>query len=201
MLLTNNPNSVISVEDHGRLGKSDHIMIIAEINCKPSRNTSEQYVPNWSKANTDLLKQQISDIDWKSELQNLDTNGAWNFFTTKLDEAVKCNVPFIKRRSSNQPMWMNRKLLRQVRKRKKLYKKYRDSRDHASHQSYEKANKEVQKDIKKAKKAFEKKLSNKDTGNKRLFNSYLKSKLSNKPTIGPLKNSTGDTVSEDSEMA
>ena len=37
LVLTNNPNIVLSVEDAGIIGKSDHNMILTELNCAPMK--------------------------------------------------------------------------------------------------------------------------------------------------------------------
>ena len=50
MELTNNPNIVFSVEDAGLIGKSDHNMILDELNCTPMKKENLQEIPNLLKA-------------------------------------------------------------------------------------------------------------------------------------------------------
>ena len=48
--LTNNPNIVFSVEVAGLIGKSDHNMILDELNCTPMKKENLQEIPNLLKA-------------------------------------------------------------------------------------------------------------------------------------------------------
>ena len=50
LVITYNPNMVLSVENARLIGKSDHDMILIELNCTPMRKENLQEIPNWQKA-------------------------------------------------------------------------------------------------------------------------------------------------------
>ena len=94
---------------------------------------------------------------------------------------------------------MNRNLLRLMRKKRRSYRRYKETKEHSELVAYKKIEKQLQKDIRAAKRNLEKKISRSKGDNKRL-NSYIRSKLSNKTTIGPLKEE-GETITDCSKMA
>jgi len=77
---------------------------------------------------------------------------------------------------------------------------YKDSGSPRHLAEYNKLSKSVKKSTRNAKKKFERKITQKNNGD-RLFNSYLRSKLKSKAGIGPLKRSDGETVTGTTEMA
>ena len=70
-----------------------------------------------------------------------------------------------------------------------------------SFQAFKNIQNEVQKAVKKAKRKLERSLAKNSKKNPKAFYSYMKKKISNKVTVGPLKTSDGNLVTEDKEMA
>ena len=114
-------------------------------------------------------------------------------------------VPKKMRRKGNKPLWMNKNILRMIRKKRRLWRSYsteeRSRRDFASFQAFKNIQNEVQKAVKKAKRKLERSLAKNSKKNPKAFYSYMKKKTSNKVTVGPLKTSDGKLVIEDKEMA
>jgi hypothetical protein len=115
-------------------------------------------------------------------------------------------VPKKLRRVSSRPLWMTRNVMRLIRKKKRAWRWYTSSeysrRDYQEYQAYKKVQDEVRKAVKNAKKNFEKKLA-KDArkNNTKPFYSYMKKKTSNRVGVGPLKDSTGNLITDDDKMA
>ena len=84
-------------------------------------------------------------------------------FYLVLDREVERFVPKKKRRKGNKPLWMNKKILRMIRKKRRLWKSYstekRTKRDFASFQAFKKVQKEVEKAVRKAKQKLERNLA------------------------------------------
>ena len=70
-----------------------------------------------------------------------------------------------------------------------------------SRDRYKDLEKEVTKKIRNAKRGMEKKLANSKNNNARTFASYIKSKTKTRVSIGPIKNSLGELVTGEKEMA
>jgi hypothetical protein len=82
---------------------------------------------------------------------------------------------------------MTMNVMRTIRKKRRLWKVYKESKDHAEYRAYKKVEKAVKDSVRKAKKKFEKNLAKDVKKNPKAFYSYLKSKTSNRQSVGPLK--------------
>ena len=116
LLITDVPETVVNIEDIGRLGKSDHSMILFETTFNHDNSYSEEKIPNWSKANIDIINQDLTAIDWHNELKDLDTTEALKYFHNKVDETVIKNVPLKLRRLKTRPIWLTKCLKKKLRK-------------------------------------------------------------------------------------
>ena len=201
LVLTNAPDLIINIEDNGRIGKSDHTMILIEIDTAVRRDFTTQLSPDWSKADVNLLKENFDSIDWNLALESRDTESSWKYFKETLNQIIEKCVPMNKKRSNHRPMWMNRTLLRLIRKKRRCWRRYKSTKSNSDFSTYKDIERETKKAISRAKKAFEKKLANKENGNSKAFNKYLKGRLGSKVCIGPLKDSDNNAVTEDQNMA
>ena len=106
LVFSSNSNLISNVCDVGKLGKSDHAMILIDICGKVKDNSTDQEVPDWAKADFAKMDQIIRDTDWDTLLQG-DTVTGWNTFKSVLTEAQAQCVPSKKRCSPRKPLWMN----------------------------------------------------------------------------------------------
>ena len=185
LVLTDLPRDIISARCEGRLGKSDHSIIMIETNVTLNHSETSQKVPQWHKANFNQINSDLESFNWDLELRDLSAEEAWTLFTVKVNESVKKNVPFRIRRKASKPVWMNNKCLQAVRKKRRLWRTYKQSKAQQDFSAYKKQEKLVQKLCKTAKKSFEKKLAS-DKGNTRKFYAYVNSKKNVKSSVGPL---------------
>ncbi len=56
LILTNCPDKVLDVLETGRLGKSDHCMIIVELNFQPDNQVRGSRRYNWNRANIEQIR-------------------------------------------------------------------------------------------------------------------------------------------------
>ena len=185
LVLTDLPSEIISARCEGRLGKSDHSIIMIETNVTLNQSETSQKVPQWHKANFNQINSELESFDWDLELRDLSAEEAWTLFTVKMNETVIKNVPFRIRRKTSKPVWMSNKCLQAVRKKRRLWRIFKQSNSQQDFAVYKKQEKFVQKLCKTAKKRFEKNLAS-DKGNTRKFYAYVNSKKTVKSTVGPL---------------
>ena len=95
---------------------------------------------------------------------------------------------------------MQQNIIRTVRKKKRLWNTYCNTRDYEEYLAYKKVQNDTKRLVRQAKRKFEKKLAKEAKRKPKLFYSYLKSKSSNKETVGPLKEGD-ETVSDNTGMA
>ena len=75
-------------------------------------------IPDWKKANMDKIKYSLN-IDWKQKLEGKDTFSSGSEFKTLRNNTINNNVPLKKRRTkTNKKIWITRKIVRQIRKKK-----------------------------------------------------------------------------------
>jgi Reverse transcriptase (RNA-dependent DNA polymerase)/Endonuclease-reverse transcriptase len=196
LLLTNVPDRVENVRSVGRLGSSDHFMIQAEILVGKHREQQSGLVRNWWKADWSSMRAEIANASW-DEMENMSANEAWTHFKEKIEQTVENNVPLKPRGTAGRPPWMNRDILREVRKKRRLWAKNRDPNS----PEYKKVEKSVRNKIRNAKRNLERRLALENGGNSKPFYAYLKSKLKNKSPVGPLKLRDGTVVSDSAGMA
>ena len=79
------------------------------------------------------LKLQCMSINWASEFSDVGANSAWIVFKTKLEKSMDDCIPTKIRRSDDKPLWMNKNIMRQIRKKRRLWKWYKTTRDFADH--------------------------------------------------------------------
>ena len=171
---------------------------------------SVEMVPDWTKADMKGLREAFSAIDWQEKLEGKTGLESWEHLKKVIQEETDRCVPLKKRRVSGRPLWMNKNILRIVRKKRKLWKAYtrvegvlpgmRGNKDSASFMAYRKVQQEVQKAIRKAKRKFERKLAKDRKTNSKSFFSYIKKKTSNRVSVGPLK-VEDEVIADSSKMA
>ena len=201
LLLTNIPERVVNVQEAGRLGHSDHTMILAQVttNRAETRKAKEQL--DWHRADWDSMRAAMANINWREELDGKSGSEAWTSLRDHLNGVVNENVPLRRRRNQNRPAWLTKEILCAIRRKKRLWTKARqgENRD-----EYMKEEKKVRRMIRNAKRKHEKRLAGgggKDSTIKRQFYAYVKQRTRTRPSIGPLKNKEGQAVSNDRDMA
>ena len=197
LVLSTDDSLVLNVSDVGKIGSSDHSMLMVQVAGQLADNITMEEVLDWNKADMDKLSQELSRFDWEKELAGLNTQQSWDKFKEKLLLAQELSIPKKRRRISNRPVWMNQNAIRVIRKKRRLWKEYKHSKDHAQYLAYKKVEKTVQDTVRKAKKKYEQKLAKGAKKNPRAFWSYIKSKRSNRQSVGPL--SDGGTLLTDDE--
>ena len=118
-----------------------------------------------------------------------------------MKNAMQMFLPKKKLKSSNQALWLTRDLIRLIRKKKKKWKRCKDHGTREDFEDYKILEKEVKKGTSNAKKNYERKLAKNSKTNPKQFYTYLKTKTSNKESVGPLKDENGIETTDDMEKA
>jgi hypothetical protein len=201
LVLSNCPEKILDIEDVGRLGHSDHCMLKVVIEFNPS--TTERPAPrfNWSKADTETMKRDISEVNWRLELEDRTVEESWRFFRKKLSETVEKNIPKCGERTKLKNPWMTREILRLIRRKRRKWKEVKNSASAEEMRQYKQLEKETTKKIRNAKRKMEKNLAYSEDKNNRKFARYIKSKTKSRTTIGPLITKEKKMLTEDKDMA
>ena len=202
---------VTGVWDEGRLGGADHSMLKIELAGPAREQDNKELVPDWTKADMEGMKASIMTINWEEKLKGKTGLERWEVVKDIIKEETDRCVPKKARRIGTKPIWMNRNILRLIRKKRRLWRAYTRpggplpgkegaGRDHRSYQAYKEVQKQVQKSVKNAKRKLERKLAKNRKKNNKTYFSYVKSKTKNKVSVGPLVQDE-EVVADSEKMA
>ena len=135
LVITNIPDAIVSISDTGRIGKSDHCCLLIETDICVKKKISKSKRQDWKKADLTSLREFLQNVDWGSIMENLDTERAWDSFKEIISEATSVFVPLSTCRTRDTPPWLNREVVRLVKRKKKAWKTLKtystkEARDH-----------------------------------------------------------------------
>ena len=188
------------------LGTSDHFGLEVNLQgmAEESSSNSKEEVPDWAKADMKAMSGKLDEVDWRGEFGQMGGLECMEKFYEVLLTITKECVPTKFRRTKCRPLWMNRNILRMLRRKRRLWRAYtregvyrEDFRDFRAHQELQK---ELRSQIKRAKRKLERDLARKAKKDPKKFYAYMKSKISNRVSVGPLKGE-GGLVTDSKGMA
>ena len=107
LVITNSPELVDSLEEEGRLGRSDHVIMEMEIGVENrSEEEDGKEYNDWKKADWNQIRRDIGREDWRRTMEGKTVNEAWELLKKKLEETTEKNVPKRRRRNRNRPPWL-----------------------------------------------------------------------------------------------
>ena len=200
LVLSSYENTVVDVSVEGRLGSSDHEILLATVELAIKVEVGGAKKRDWRKADFGQMREKL-DLDWPRMLNEKNTNDMWVKIRDTIKEAMDCCIPWKVAKGGSRPIWMTKNILNLISRKKKLWKVYRESRAESDKNAYKNAEKKVKKYVKNAKNNYEKKIAKEGKTNPKQFYSYLKKEKSNKVRVGPLKNENGELVIDPKEQA
>ena len=197
LIITDVPEKVTNVREEGRLGKSDHSILMFDLMVSSRPAAEKKVVTNWKKADWEGIRKGLEETVWPTTGDQTSAEGAWQKLREVVDGLTRQYVPvceFRERKSG----WMTGDLLREMRRKRRLWKTVKNGGDR---EAYEEAAKLVKNRIRSAKRALEKRLVKEKDGNSKPFYNYIRKKTTSRTGIGPIKKEDGSLVTEDIEMA
>ena len=195
---------VVGVEVTAPLGNSDHNGLEVTLLGQPPDKSSKEEVPDWPRANMEKMREMLGEVDWEVEFGQLGGRESMDKFYQVVDRVTRECVPTKMRRAGTRPLWMTQNIMRMIRRKRRLWRAYTGEayygQDYRDYLAYQEVQKEIRKEIKKAKRKLEKSLAKKARKDPKRFYSYLKSKTSNRVSVGPLMGEEG-LVTGNQEMA
>ena len=139
LLFTSQPNLITESGVHASLfPRCHHQIIFAKINFKINFPPAyERLIWDYSKANINLIRKSLSQIDWVTSMENLHVNGQVKFLTDCLTNIFNNFVPnkFITCKDKDPP-WMTDEIKRACLDKAKIYRHYiKNGRTSADQQS------------------------------------------------------------------
>lgn len=97
LILTNNPDLICDIQEEGRIGKSDHSIIVATIMVEPKTASEVSIIQDWRRADWGQIREELAKIDWEQELMHLEVDQAWENFSATVNSKIKDHTPVKKK--------------------------------------------------------------------------------------------------------
>ena len=156
-------------------------------------------VYDWRNCNETGLKNYFNNINWSESLLGKDVESQWKEFQKVVDTGLQQYVPMKKRCKLNKCVWMTKKVKNLINYKNRIFKLVKHNRTEENVKKLKVAEKNCKNAVRKAKKNYEKKLTE-NGGNKKQFHAYIRSKTKSKFPVGPIKQ-YGETITDSKEIA
>ena len=207
LVIVNDDQMVDEVVDQGPLGKSDHVVLTFDLNCYKDQEDDQPARFIYTKGDYNNLRSDLLKVNW-TEIESLDANAAWDFFASRVQKAMDSNIPKTKPyrpgggpKKEKKPLWMCQEALSKVKKKYHAWKRYTNTKQYGDYLNYVKARNEATKEVRRAKRQFEKRLAKEIKNSPKGFWNYVRSKTKVKSGISDLIKDDGEKTQTDEEKA
>ena len=94
LVLSSNGDMVREVEMGGRLGGSDHEIIVVHLYGKVAKNKEKTKYRNYNRAEYGEMRKQMAEIRWEEKMVGKDINEMWLSLKECLNNLVELYVPW-----------------------------------------------------------------------------------------------------------
>jgi hypothetical protein len=169
----------------GYMGRSDDTINTATLVGPMQEEESVEMVPDWGKFDFQEMNRRMEAINWEGLVGKLGLESMYTFYE-EINRVVEDCVLKRRRRQGSKPVWMSKEMMRMIRKKRRMWKAFQETKQYQKWQEFKKVQKEVQQAVKRAKRRVERKLAKGAKRCPKAFWSYIKQKMGNKVTVGPL---------------
>ena len=207
LVLVYDKTLVHNIEYLAPIGKSDHdtLLIVLNVGFYTPLKSFNNF--NYNKANYNTLQDIMSNTDWEMESDRLSVNDYWCMFIKILNDFKENHIPKLKEMSKNETPWLNKAIIRMMKKRDNLFKRFKRTGYSYFRIKYKQIRNKLTKIIKSAKCKYELKIIKRSKNNRKIFYAHVNSKNKKRggKKIGPLlRRGTVDDdeiVEDDKEVA
>ena len=187
LVLSKDEHLVRSVEHEGRLGKSDHEMLMVTVSMELVKAVVPNNSRDYDRANFEEMRREMEDEDWAT-LNQKGVEECWSIIHGRMEKLVDDWVPWRKRRGGKDaPRWMNSEVRKSVTQKKKAWKRWKCSGREEEKKKYLEWEAKTKKLIRNRKNALERRVAKECKLNPKAFFSYINSARRNRSSIGPFK--------------
>ena len=203
LIIVNDEAFISDVDHFSPLGKSDHeVLLFSLYACDKNIESVNEKCYDIKSANFDKMREEIKVINWNI-LHDMNVEQCWNKIKESIQVTINKNIPkkkFLKV-AKQKPKWMNKRTMREVKKKYTLYKKFLATNNRKDYQVYIKHRNVSNRKVREAKKEFEFKLSKECKDNPKCFWKYVKSKTKASTGISPLLTHEGKIAESNIDKA
>ena len=200
LVLSSDPSLVRGVEMIGRIGASDHETLLVDIPLDVLTRRASYSLRNFNRANFGEMRRELS-IDWEVALSGLNVESMWASIKSKINGAIEKHVPLRRIGLNRKPKWLNHKILMLIGKKRKAWSRWKECRSAENEREYKNLEKLVKRRIRNSKNNTERRVAKEAKENPKAFFSYVNSSKETRVKIGPLKDKSGNIVTDPLEQA
>lgn len=187
LVISKDENMVDSVDYEGRLGKSDHEMLMVTMRLKTADGARSAASRNYDRADYGEMQREMGQVRWEEVLRDMDVEECWSTIKRFHDNLVAKWVPWRrKRRGKVPPKWMNDDIRKSVTEKRRAWKQWKKSGREEDKASYKIWETKTKRQIRNRKNAMERNIARESRSNPKLFFSYINSARRDHSSIGPL---------------
>ena len=198
LVLSTEPDIVSDLSAINCLDSSDHNMLLFKVHFASTVKQNSKVVYDYNKADFEGIRHELGQVDWEKILEG-GVEDSWNRFRDLVLSVEEKYVPrkhVSNGRKNRKSIWLTHRAKKLVNRKKTVYAKYGDR----EHPAVRKANMKASKEVKKAKKRFEKLLAKGIKRDSKSFYAYVRSKNKTKVTVNQLGKTSGELTVDDGEV-
>ena len=199
LILTQEEEDIKNINVLQPIGNSDHGVVMAEFICEWKSKNEPKKRRAYYKGDYIIITNKLNEIDWTEKFRGKTIQESWNIFKEIYKKLVDEHIPLISPKEYNEP-WMNDKLMKQWKKKYYSWKRFNENNTNQGWSEYKKERDKLRRNIRKARRLFEKNIAKNSGKNKRSFFKYVNSRLTVRPEITTIKNENGQQLENDKDI-
>ena len=196
LILTQEEQDIKNIKVFQPIGLSDHGVVTAEFICEWKSRSTPKMRRAYYKGDYEAIIIKLNEIDWTEKFTGKTIHQCWEIFKEIYNQLVNEHVPLVSPKEYNEP-WMNPKIMRMWKKKYHAWKRVSESKTHQAWIDYKKESCKLRKNIRKARRLYEKKIAKNAGTNRRAFFKYVNSRLTVRPEITAMKGENGQQLEDD----
>ena len=199
LIFTKEEDDLKNVEALPPIGGSDHAVVIGDFICEWKSRAEPKKRRAYFRGNYDNYNTKLRLTNWAHKLSSNSAKTNWENYREIENTLTNENIPLSSPKDYNEP-WMNRKVLRLWKKKYHAWKRVTEMNTDTRWRQYRKERDKLKKQIRTAKRTYEKNIAQEARHNKRAFFKYVNSKLTVRPEITQIKRDDGSFAESDKEI-
>ena len=184
LILTSEINMVDSLKHAPPIGKSDHDLLLFDLNINLDEVPKKEYV-KYFKGNYKEMRNDLKSVNWDTS-NDYNVEDSWKFLKNNILATVEKHIPKSSKSSNASPIWITSTVKTALKNKARAYKSYNKTKSNYHKSKFKKLRNIATTVVKKAKRNFEKNLSMECKTNPKAFWKYIKTKTVAKDSIGTL---------------
>ena len=202
LVFSTEPNVVSNLQVHDRFQLGVHHSITFEVqHCIDNEEKYEEYY-DFYKADFPKIRDYLSKINWTLIQKDMNTEEMWSTFKSTIEDVKRRYIPKKGRcKKKKKAVWMDTQATRACKKKYRLWRRFQRSKSYGDYLAYKSALKRANKEVRRAKRKFEKKIADNIKSDSKSFYNYVRKKSKVKDKVGPLQDDDVSLVTDNTRQA